>query len=342
SVALDGPVVIDRGQPLRGAGSLRVREPVVVSIPRTAALGPSVTLALSARGIPPGHRRLFSAYNGGSIREGEGELVFDLVAGGAFPDGTGLRFQYDGVHVAARVSDLPGWADAFAGDAVHHLAVTWDDGVVCLFYDGTMVASGGSPGRGEVRLALGDLRFGEDYPPTGLANEPFLGTADDILVLAEALSGEDLARLAAEGSGFLVDRQARGVLYSMDDAAGTTLIDRLTADGASDATLPASAGPLPGDCQLLLNAATSAGGGIRVELQDGNGVALPGHGLADSDVLFGDGIDLAASWGQRTELRHLAGQPVRIRFELRDADLYALRFGRPESLLPRGPDRAEH
>ncbi|NKB66903.1 MAG: hypothetical protein GKR89_07580 [Candidatus Latescibacteria bacterium] len=78
--------------------------------------------------------------------------------------------------------------------------------------------------------------------------------------------------------------------------------------------------------QLRLNMSTSAAGSIRVEVQDEHGKPLPGLGLEDSPELFQDQIDLAVQWKSGADLGSLAGTPVRLRFVLYDADLYALRF----------------
>ena len=82
--------------------------------------------------------------------------------------------------------------------------------------------------------------------------------------------------------------------------------------------------------ELVLNFSSSAGGGIRVEIQDRAGYAIPGFALEDCHDLFGDDLERAVSWrGATATFPRLAGQPVRLRFELRDADLYSLRFRRP-------------
>jgi len=67
---------------------------------------------------------------------------------------------------------------------------------------------------------------------------------------------------------------------------------------------------------------------LRVEIQDVNGAPLPGFSLDECDLIYGDHIERAVTWAGRSELKHLAGRPVRLRFEIKDADLYALRFGR--------------
>ena len=83
--------------------------------------------------------------------------------------------------------------------------------------------------------------------------------------------------------------------------------------------------------ELALNFSSSAGGGIRVEIQDRAGYAVPGFGLEDCHDLFGDDLERVVSWRGGGDLSALAGQPVRLRFELRDADLYSLQFRRPAS-----------
>jgi len=78
--------------------------------------------------------------------------------------------------------------------------------------------------------------------------------------------------------------------------------------------------------RLMLNYATSASGGLRVEIQDPAGRPLEGFTLADCPELVGDIIDHPVSWTAGPEVSRLAGRPIRLRFVLRDADLYALQF----------------
>lgn len=77
---------------------------------------------------------------------------------------------------------------------------------------------------------------------------------------------------------------------------------------------------------LRLNVATSAAGSVRVEIQDASGQPRPGFTLADCDDLFGDALDRRVTWKGQADVSSLAGQPVRLRFVLADADLFALRF----------------
>ena len=78
--------------------------------------------------------------------------------------------------------------------------------------------------------------------------------------------------------------------------------------------------------QLELNYSTSAVGSIRVEIQDARGNPQPGFGLNEFPERFGDEIEGAMSWDGSPDLSALAGTPVRLRFVLKDADLYAFKF----------------
>ena len=77
---------------------------------------------------------------------------------------------------------------------------------------------------------------------------------------------------------------------------------------------------------LHLNFATSAAGALRVEIQDVTGNAITGYSLEECNVLFGDTVDRQVTWATGADTSAIANQPVRLRFELRDADLYSFRF----------------
>ena len=78
--------------------------------------------------------------------------------------------------------------------------------------------------------------------------------------------------------------------------------------------------------RLVLNLSTSAAGSVQVELQDANGRPLPGHALADCPEIYGDKLENVVSWKRGPDVKQFAGQPVRLRFVLKDADLYSIRF----------------
>lgn len=81
-----------------------------------------------------------------------------------------------------------------------------------------------------------------------------------------------------------------------------------------------------GGNRLELNYSTSAPGSVRVELQDADGSAIPGFSLAESRELVGDNIDQTYGWTGGTDVSKLAGKTVRLRFVLKDADLFSFRF----------------
>jgi hypothetical protein len=77
---------------------------------------------------------------------------------------------------------------------------------------------------------------------------------------------------------------------------------------------------------LELNFSTSGAGEIRVEIQDETGQPLPGYALEDCDLMIGDRIDGVVGWhGQRSVSRYI-NKPVRLHFQMVDADLYSFQF----------------
>ncbi|CAL1519379.1 hypothetical protein [Chitinophaga sp. MM2321] len=77
---------------------------------------------------------------------------------------------------------------------------------------------------------------------------------------------------------------------------------------------------------LLLNFSTSAAGEIKVELQDKHGKPIPGFTLNDCEPVFGDTIERPVYWKKGADVSKLKGKTIRVRFVMKDADLYAFRF----------------
>jgi len=78
--------------------------------------------------------------------------------------------------------------------------------------------------------------------------------------------------------------------------------------------------------ELELNYATSAAGSMRVEIRDESNKPIPGYSLREAVDIFGNRIAGRAVWKKGTDVGQLAGRPIRLRFVMRDADLYSLRF----------------
>ncbi|MBI2425678.1 MAG: hypothetical protein HYV27_22825 [Candidatus Hydrogenedentes bacterium] len=77
---------------------------------------------------------------------------------------------------------------------------------------------------------------------------------------------------------------------------------------------------------LYLNFATSAAGEVRVEILDANGSALPGFALDDAEPAIGNELERRVSWKGGASLAPIAGQTVRLRFVMKDAELFAIQF----------------
>ena len=79
--------------------------------------------------------------------------------------------------------------------------------------------------------------------------------------------------------------------------------------------------------KLVVNFATSHQGSLAVELQDAEGKPIPGFTLADCLPLNGDEIEKTVAWKGGADVSPLAGKSVRLRFDLKDADVFSFRFG---------------
>ena len=77
---------------------------------------------------------------------------------------------------------------------------------------------------------------------------------------------------------------------------------------------------------LTLNYAAQKGGSVRVELQSADGKPIPGFTLSDCKPLTGDEVSQTVEWKSGSDVSGLAGKPVRVRFSLKNADVYSLQF----------------
>lgn len=69
-----------------------------------------------------------------------------------------------------------------------------------------------------------------------------------------------------------------------------------------------------------------AAGEIRVEIQDKDGHPISEFSLDECRTVIGNEIGRVVSWESGEDVSVLAGRPVRLRFVMKDADLYAFRF----------------
>ena len=78
--------------------------------------------------------------------------------------------------------------------------------------------------------------------------------------------------------------------------------------------------------ELEINYAVGASGSIWVEIQDVSGKAIEGYRLDDCEEIIGDEIERTVTWKNGSSVSKVAGKSVRLRFVMKDADLYSLRF----------------
>ena len=78
--------------------------------------------------------------------------------------------------------------------------------------------------------------------------------------------------------------------------------------------------------KLVVNYSTSAAGGVWVEIQDAAGKPIRGFAQADCHEVFGDEIERVVTWMDSETVSRLASRPIRLRFILKDADLFSFRF----------------
>ena len=82
----------------------------------------------------------------------------------------------------------------------------------------------------------------------------------------------------------------------------------------------------PNRLKLISNFSGSAGSSIRVEIQNSLGYAVPEFSMDKCEEIFGDNLKRIVSWRSDSSLASLNGIPVRLRIELKDADLYSFKF----------------
>lgn len=107
---------------------------------------------------------------------------------------------------------------------------------------------------------------------------------------------------------------------------------RLRLDGFISADAPYEGGELVtvplrfrGD-RLALNADTSAGGAIRVQIEDEDGTPIEGYSMGEADEVNGNSVRHFATWTGGARVGELAGRVVRLRFMMNGCKLYSFQF----------------
>jgi hypothetical protein len=79
---------------------------------------------------------------------------------------------------------------------------------------------------------------------------------------------------------------------------------------------------------LSLNLDTSGVGEARVGILKADKSSIDGFKVSECDLMNGDYLDRKVTWKKKSDVSSLAGQPVRLQFEMRGTKLYAFQFVR--------------
>ena len=77
--------------------------------------------------------------------------------------------------------------------------------------------------------------------------------------------------------------------------------------------------------RLTVNFSTSASGLLKVEIENADGESIQGYELSNCSDIYGDQIEREIKW-KTGDVKRLSSKPIRLRFILRDADLFAFGF----------------
>jgi hypothetical protein len=83
--------------------------------------------------------------------------------------------------------------------------------------------------------------------------------------------------------------------------------------------------------RLLLNATARPTGWVRVGLLDSEGKPIASRSPADCQTMSGDKISWKVSWSDGQDVAPWSHKPVRLRIELRDADVFGFQFVSPSN-----------
>lgn len=156
----------------------------------------------------------------------------------------------------------------------------------------------------------GFVRPGSDFRNwTSRSNYPACGVVQTGKAELSIFVEQHYGQTAAQLQRFTLRLDGFASLHA-DYAAGEMLTTPLTFTGSG----------------LHLNFATGAAGSLAVEIQDAGGQPVPGFALAECNAITGDDTDRTLTWKSGASVSTLAGKTVRLRWVLKDADVFAFCF----------------
>ena len=153
-----------------------------------------------------------------------------------------------------------------------------------------------------------DWDWGQVYP-----FQPPLIVGDQIRFYYQGLKGRHWFNYHKDplDSGFgLATLRLDGFVSVTAEAEGTLLTRRFICIGDT----------------LVLNAATGDRGSIRVEAIDALGRVIKGFSEADCEPIVGDKVRHVVSWKRGSNCHPLQARPMRLRFHLKQAEVYSFEF----------------
>ncbi len=84
---------------------------------------------------------------------------------------------------------------------------------------------------------------------------------------------------------------------------------------------------VPPGRRIRINALTTRGGGVRVELANLHGKVVPGRSFAECHPIVGDQPRALVTWEQGEDIGVPDGTPIRLRFEMQEASVFFVDFG---------------
>ena len=206
---------------------------------------------------------------------------------------TAARFMPERRVISAEKMKEIGGEASYSGDCSDTVLITSRGGTV---YDRTFMEGFIRPG-----IGAGNWTSRTNYPARGVVPTG----ADSMSLYVQRNYGQvthHLQRLTLRTDGF--------ISINAPYTGGEAVTKPFTFTGKS----------------LVINYATSAAGSVWVEVQDAEGKAIPSFTLGDCDEIIGDEIERTVTWKGNADVSSLSGNPVRLRFKMKDADLYSIQF----------------
>ncbi|MBP5622492.1 MAG: hypothetical protein J6X44_10795 [Thermoguttaceae bacterium] len=224
--------------------------------------------------------------------------------------GTPARYVDNGMTATTQL--LPEWEERqdrmtwFKGGERLGTAVT--DSILIYSRDGKHFNKADEPFIAPGLRVKDNWTYGDNYLAWNIVETPS----------ADADSPNELSIYATESSGTHGDVYVRRYALRIDGFGslhakakeGVAVTKPLTFDGK----------------ELSLNVGTSAAGYVRVEVLDETDQVIPGFSTEDCDLISGDFLDYRVTWKKNADMSALAGKTIKLRFVMKEADVYSLKW----------------